>query len=80
MGLLLKIAIFAVAAYTVWSTARRWLGSANSLGRRPSETVERGQSARSRPPAVEDTRQCTVCGNFVPPSAARCGRTGCPQP
>ena len=79
MGFLLKIAIFAVAAYVAWSAARRWLGFASILTRKPTETVERGPAARPRKPVVEDTRACPVCGVFIATSSRNGGRSGCPQ-
>ena len=79
MGFLLKIAVFGVAGYLVWTTARRWLGLAGNLTRQPTETVERGPAAKPRPPVVEETRACAVCGAYVPTSSHKCGRPGCPQ-
>jgi hypothetical protein len=80
MGFLLKIAVFAVAGYVAWTTARRWLGLASKLTRKPTETVERGPAARPRGPVVEDTRPCPVCGTYVAAAAVSCGRSGCPRP
>jgi hypothetical protein len=79
MGMLLKFAVFAVAGYVAWTAARRLLGLGSALGRRATETVERGPAAKPRQPVVEDTRACPVCGVFVAASAAGCGRAGCPQ-
>ncbi len=77
MGFLLKIAVFAVAGYVAWNTARRWLGL--GVTRKPTE-VERGPTAKPRRPVVEETRACPVCGVYIAAAAANCGRAGCPQP
>jgi hypothetical protein len=80
MGFLLKIAIFAVAGYVVWTSARRMLGLGGS-GQRPAvppADAPASPPATPRPTAVEDTRQCPVCGAFVAAGAAKCGRSDCP--
>jgi hypothetical protein len=80
MGLLLKIVIFAVAAYGIWTTANRWF---NFLGgNRPSvpPTPPPPQTARTKTRVVEDTRPCPVCGAYVTAGTAKCSRPDCPQP
>ena len=86
MGFLLKIAIFAVAAYTVWTTVMRWYGA---LGGKPPAGPVGTPSARPEPqpqyraqpgrPTIEETRQCPACGTYVSISAAKCGRPDCPN-
>jgi len=77
MGFLLKIAIFAVAAYTVWTSVGRLLGKPGS---RPTAPPPVPLQPSASPRTVEDTRQCPVCGDFVAVGAAKCGRADCPQP
>ena len=81
MGLLLKIAIFAVVAYTVWTTVRRWTGI---LGGRPPHAPppSRGETTAQaeRRPAIEETRLCPKCAAYVSVAAAKCSRPDCPQP
>jgi hypothetical protein len=81
MGFLLKIAIFGFVAWSIWKAANRWF---DLLGgnRRPAAppTPPPREPAPSRPPLVEDTRPCSVCGTYIAVSAARCGRPDCPQP
>ena len=79
MGFMLKIAVFAVAGYVAWTTARRWLGLAGNLGQRPTQTVERGPAAKAARPVVEEAQACPVCGVYVAASSGNCGRSGCPQ-
>ncbi len=88
MGLILKIVIFAVVAYGIWTTANRWF---NLLGgnRRPpapqpppaapASTANRPQAPREKPRVVEDTHPCTVCGAYVSAGAGKCSRPDCPQ-
>ncbi|HTR83235.1 MAG TPA: hypothetical protein VMI56_02065 [Reyranella sp.] len=89
MGFLLKIVVFGIAAYMAWTAAKRWLG----LGvHRPPPPLREGMQSRGpsqagpqpspvpRHPVVEDTRACPACGVYVSVSAAKCGRSDCPQP
>ena len=81
MGFLLKILIFAVVAYGAWAAARRWLGLFGGQAQRPPAPPQ--QNANQPPPrriVVEDTRLCAVCAAYVPANAAKCSRSGCPQP
>ena len=86
MGLLLKILIFAVAAYGVWSmftTWRRGLGAPPVARKKPppQATADPDRTTvGTRKPVVEDTEACSVCSAFVPVGAGRCGRTDCPLP
>jgi hypothetical protein len=77
MGFLLKIAVFGVAAYVAWTTARRWLGLGGGPARTPAPPHREAATHQSRP-VVEDTRMCTVCGAYVSASSGRCGRSDCP--
>jgi len=95
MGLLLKLLIFGVAAYTVWTTMRRWLGLLGGTNKSPPPVTSRRAPASAPPsqaqspsgpapaaarrPIVEDTRACPVCAAYVSLSAATCGRPDCPQ-
>jgi hypothetical protein len=82
MGFLLKIAVFAVAAYTVWSAVTRWYGLLGGGGpkARPAPPPQQSpQQPPSQPRApIEDTRQCPVCAAYVSLAATKCGRPGCP--
>ena len=84
MGLLLKIAIFAVVAYGIWKTATRLFGllggDAPKAPTPPPQRREAPPPAAPRTPVIEDTRACAVCGAYVSVSAAKCGESGCPQP
>ena len=84
MGLLLKIAIFAVVVYGTWKTARRWLGVLDWLQPKapPPAREARAEPPRQpeRQPAIEETRLCPKCTAYVPTGAAKCGRPDCPQP
>jgi hypothetical protein len=77
MGFLLKFAIFAVAGYVVWTSAKRMLGL--SSDKRPPVPPPQRPS-QSSPTVVADTKQCRACGAFVAVGAGRCGRADCPQP
>jgi hypothetical protein len=79
MGSLLKIAIFAVAAYVAWTAVRRWLGFGGPV-RTPAPPRREAAPSQPRRPVVEDTHLCTVCGAYVSAGAARCSRPDCPQP
>jgi len=80
MGFLLKIVIFAVAAYGIWTTANRWF---NFLGgNRPSvppAPPPPPQAARTKTRVVEDTRPCPACGAYVTAGTGKCDRSDCPQ-
>jgi hypothetical protein len=86
MGFLLKILIFATAAYGVWSMFRTWrrgLGAPPVARDKPPPQTA-ADPARTpvggRRPVVEDTEACRTCGSFVSAGATRCGRTDCPLP
>jgi hypothetical protein len=78
MGFLLKIVVFAVVVYGVWTTARRWLGLFGGLSKPPAPP-QREAAPPPRRVVVEDTRLCTVCGTYVAANAAKCSRSDCPQ-
>jgi hypothetical protein len=87
MGLLLKVAIFAIAAYMVWGMVRRWFGVLRGSNGAPPPATSRRAPASPTPPSagstsggppVEETRQCRVCGAYVSLSAGKCGRPDCP--
>jgi len=85
MGLLLKIAIFAVVVYTAWTTVRRWFGvlgggQGNGPPKPPPPAQRQAPPEAARPPVIEETHLCPVCATYVPVAAAKCGRPGCPQP
>ena len=81
MGFLLKIAIFAVVAYGVWTTVRRWVGILGGGQAKAPPAVRRETSAQApRKPVVEEMRLCPVCAAHVSVAAAKCGRSDCPQP
>ena len=84
MGLLLKIAIFAVVAYGIWKTAKRVFSLlGGDAPKAPPPAPQRREApppaAAPRAPVIEDTRACAVCGAYVSVSAAKCGQSGCPQ-
>ena len=82
MGFLLKILIFAVVAYAIWKTARRWyhlFGGGQKPPAPPAPPRQDPQSPLPRRVVVEDTLMCTVCGAYVSTTAAKCGRSDCPQ-
>jgi len=89
MGFLLKIVIFGVAAYMVWTSAKRWLGLGTNRqaspplreGMRPQASPQPGPqpSPAPRRPIIEDTRACPACGAYVSVSSAKCDRPDCPQ-
>ncbi|MBS0224383.1 MAG: hypothetical protein JSR91_26990 [Proteobacteria bacterium] len=86
--MLLKFAVLAVAGYVAWSTVRRWFGLLRGTnGAPPPATSRRAPSspspsspspAASRGPVIEETRQCPVCGAYVPVGTGKCGRSDCP--
>ena len=87
MGFLLKIVVFAIAAYGIWATARRFyrlFGGSEAAARRPAPTPERRETAvpprRAGDAVIEDTRLCAACSSYVAAGAAKCGRPDCPQP
>jgi hypothetical protein len=83
MGFLLKIALLAVAAYGVWTVARRWYGIlGGGTAKTPPPAPERREAAPppgARRAVVEDTHPCLTCGAYVSISAPKCGRSDCPQ-
>ncbi len=81
MGLLLKIAIFAVVVYGVWTTVRRWAGVlGGGAPKAPSTARRESPVPAERQPAIEETRLCPKCAAYVPLAAAKCSRPDCPQP
>jgi hypothetical protein len=88
MGFLLKIVIFAVAAYGIWTTANRWfnfLGGNRTPAPRPpnpspTPPPTSTQAPREKTRIVEDTHPCPVCGAYVTTGMAKCSRSDCPQP
>ena len=82
MGLLLKIAIFAVVVYGIWKTARRWYHLFGG-GQKPPAPPQRNPPPQNPPEprrvVVEDTLMCPACGAYVSTTAAKCGRSDCPQ-
>ena len=81
MGLLLKIAIFAVVLYGVWTTVRRWTGIlGGGQPKTPPPARREAPAQADRRPAIEETRLCPICAAYVPVAAAKCGRPDCPQP
>ncbi|MBX9946186.1 MAG: hypothetical protein K2Y40_19075 [Reyranella sp.] len=91
MGLLLKIALFAVAVYAAWKTFHRWKGLFDRfVGNTPVETKREPPQAPTVPPApppaagrprvIEEAVPCKVCGAYLSSGAAKCGRTDCPLP
>jgi hypothetical protein len=79
MGFLLKIAVFAVVVYGVWTAARRWLGLFGGLPRPPAPP-QPGKATQSPRVVIEDTRLCPACNAYVAANAGKCGRADCPQP
>ncbi|WIM12737.1 MAG: hypothetical protein OJF58_003700 [Enhydrobacter sp.] len=79
MGVLLKLAILAVAGYLAWSTVRGWLSALLGMNRRPAAPPPQPASLPpAGKPIVEDTRRCAVCGAYVSVAAGKCGRPDCP--
>lgn len=69
-----KIAVFVGIIATLWAVFR--------LVRQVGKVRERAEAGR-RPSriAVEDMKECPVCGTYVAPAAALdCGRDRCPYP
>jgi hypothetical protein len=94
MGFLLKIAIFAVVAYGIWTTANRWFNLLGGNRRPPTPPQPQAQRPASPPPAspqpprdnptrprvlVEDTHPCPGCGTYIAVGLSKCGRPDCPQ-
>ena len=79
MGLLLKIVLLAVAAYGIWTVARRWYGILGGGTAKPPTTAkpDKPQPA-ARKVVVEDTRPCPVCSAYISAAATGCGRADCP--
>ena len=78
MGLLLKIALFGLAAWGIYVTARKWY---RLLGGEEAKPPQRAQPAPPPPASrrvVEDTKACPVCGAFFTPGAGKCGQPNCP--
>ena len=84
MGFLLKIVIFAVAAYGIWKTAQRLFhlfgGGQKPPAPQRNPPPQNPPQPEPRRVVVEDTRLCTACGAYVSASAAKCSRPDCPQP
>jgi hypothetical protein len=83
MGWLFKILVFAIAAYGIWLIARRWL-HLFGIGQKPPAPPVPPRRDQPPPPqprrvVVEDTRMCTACNAYVSTTAAKCGRSDCPQ-
>jgi len=79
MGFLLKIAIFAVVVYGAWKTARRLFQLFGGGQKPPVPPRQDPPQPQPRQVVVEDTRLCTACGAYVSTTAAKCGRSDCPQ-
>jgi hypothetical protein len=84
MGLLLKIALVAVAAYAIWALARRWFGllGGGPPAKPPAQPQQPPPSAPPEPKrvrVVEDAQPCPACGAYVASAASKCGRSDCPQ-
>ena len=78
MGLLFKIALFGLAAWGIYVTARKWY---RLLGGEEAKPPQRAQPAPPPPASrrvVEDTKACPVCGAFFTPGAGKCGQPNCP--
>ena len=78
---LMKLLFTAAVVVLVWQGYRWWQRNGRrSVGaRRGGELRGRRRNRESAP--VEDMTRCTVCGDYVPASAARaCGRADCPYP
>ena len=79
MGLLLKIVIFAVAAYGIWKTAQRLFHLFGGGQKPPVPPPQDPPQPQPRRVVVEDTLMCTACGVYVSTTGAKCGRSDCPQ-
>ena len=93
MGILLKIALFGLACWGIYVTARKWYRVLSGEAFKPPTPPQRPvpptppPSQPAAPPQqpaarriVEDTQACGVCGAFFTPGAARCGQPNCPLP
>ena len=85
MGLLIKIALFGIAAWGIYVTARKWYRLFSGEQPKPPQRAQPASPppAAAQPAArriVEDAQPCTVCGAFFTPGAAKCGRADCPLP
>ena len=82
MGILLKLILFGVACYGIYSVARRWygiLGGTQQPKAPPPAPREAAPPPKSRPASVEETQLCPACGSYVSTSARHCGRADCPR-
>lgn len=74
---LIKLVIFALAAYAVWyvySLAKRLRAAERALGRQGREPMRQAASV------AQDLVPCRVCGAYVAASgAAPCERADCPH-
>ena len=64
MGFLLKIAIFAVVGYGIWTTARRWLGLFGGQPQAAGAAAARGRAAHRAGP----WSRRRVCARSVGPT------------
>ncbi|MCX7362679.1 MAG: hypothetical protein NTV97_12590 [Alphaproteobacteria bacterium] len=80
MGILLKLILFGVACYGIYSVARRWYGilGGTQQPKAPPPTPREAAPppARPRPASVEETVQCAKCGAYI--STSKAG-TDCPH-
>ena len=88
----MKLALFALAAWGIYVTARKWYrvlsGEAFKPPTAPPAPPQRSPAPQSPPPpaqpasrrVVEDTQACAVCGAFFTPGAGKCGQPNCPLP
>jgi hypothetical protein len=77
MGILLKIAVFAIAAYTVWTAVMRWYGVLGGKKPRAAPPPQYQPQQARRP--IEETKLCPACGAYVSLPAAKCSRADCPH-
>lgn len=74
-----KLLLIAFIVWVVWAIVRyrrrvRMLSQVLREARRQAEEAHRGASPQT-PVSLE---KCPVCGAYVPPDAAPCGREDCP--
>ena len=91
MGLLLKIALFAVALYGVWGPFPHWKGLYDRFIGKPDvppppshpHPAPRAETppaaAPPRKAVIEDTVQCAGCGAYISTAAQTCGHCGRPR-